>query len=122
VQCNDNHKFIINQESGTNYTIRMKKAFYIYLLLAIVDGLAIGYVDSQPNWDDTGVTVFLILIGTVIFSYLADKKPWLIALAVSGWIPIWAIVSTHNYEAFLALIPGFIGAYTGYFCKRAWTK
>jgi len=100
----------------------MKKAFYIYLLLAIVDGLAIAYVDSQSNWDDTGVTVFLILIGTVIFSFLAERKPWLIGLAVSCWIPLWAVFSTHNYGAFLAFIPGFIGAYAGYFCKRAWVK
>ena len=100
----------------------MKKAVYIYLLLAVVDGLVIAYVDSQSNWDDTGVTVFLILIGTVIFSYLADKKPWLIGLAVSGWIPLWAVVSTHNYGAFLALIPGLIGAYAGYYFKRLLSK
>jgi len=102
--------------------ISMKKAFYIYLLLAIFDGLAIACVDSQPNWDDTGVTVFLILIGTVIFGFLAGKKPWLIGLAVSSWIPLWAIVSTHNYGAFLAFIPGFIGAYAGYYFKSLLSK
>ena len=92
----------------------MKKAFNIYVLLSIVTGLAIAWIDSQPNWDDTGITVGLILLATTIFSFFAVKRPWLIALAVSSWIPAWAILSTHNYGAFLAFIPGFIGAYAGY--------
>lgn len=95
----------------------MKTKFLLYLVLSIVTGLFIAWIDSRPNWDDTGITVFMILCASSLFSFLAGEKPWLIALAVCSWIPIWAIVSTHNYGSFLALVPGFAGAYIGYFVK-----
>jgi len=100
----------------------MKNSFYIYLLLSILSGVSIAYIDSQPDWDDTGITVLLILVGSALFGYLANKKPWIIGLAISIWIPVWAIVSTHNYGGFLALVPGFAGAYAGYYGRKLLTK
>lgn len=81
-------------------------------------GITIAWIDSRPNWDDTGVSAFLVLMAALLCGYLAAKKPWIIALAVSLWIPLYSILSTHNYGAFLALIPGFIGAYAGYLLKK----
>jgi len=100
----------------------MKKTFYLSLFLSILAGLSIAYVDSQPDWDDTGITVLLILVSSLLFSYLANKRPWIIGLAISIWIPVWAIVSTHNYGGFLALVPGFVGAYAGYYGRKLLTK
>jgi uncharacterized membrane protein len=37
---------------------------------------------------------------------------------VSLWVPIFNIVTAHNYGGLFALVPGFIGAYIGYFIKR----
>jgi uncharacterized membrane protein len=96
----------------------MKKPIILPLVLSIVLGIAIAWIDSRPNWDDTGVSVFMVLLAGLLCGYLASQKPWLIALAVSAWIPLFSIISTHNYGAFLALIPGFLGAYIGYFAKR----
>lgn len=96
----------------------MKKSFILSLILAIILGIAIAWIDSRPNWDDTGISVFMVLLVGLLCGYLASQKPWLIAMAVSAWIPLFSIVSAHNYGAFLALIPGFMGAYIGYFAKR----
>ncbi|MDD4971075.1 MAG: hypothetical protein PHT07_16730 [Paludibacter sp.] len=100
----------------------MKNKFNLYFLLAEFSGLAIAWIDSQPTWDDTGITVLLILLASTLFGFLTFIRPWLIALAVSLWIPLWAIMSTHNYGALLAFIPGFAGAYAGYFIKYLISK
>ncbi len=31
--------------------------FPVLLFIAVLIGMTIGWVDSRPNWDDTGVTV-----------------------------------------------------------------
>ena len=96
----------------------MKIQMTLYLILGVILGLAIAWIDSQPGWDDTGVSVFLILTVAASIGYLTGQKPWLAALAVSIWIPLWAVIHTHNYGGFMALLPGFAGAYGGYILKR----
>jgi hypothetical protein len=96
----------------------MKNSLILSALLSVVLGLAIAWVDSSPNWDDTGISVFLVLAAAFLCGFLAAKKPWLIALLVSSWIPLFSIFSTQNFGAFLAFIPGFIGAYAGYLIKK----
>lgn len=95
----------------------MKYKFNIYFLLAEFSGIGIAWIDSQPNWDDTGITVFAILVLATLFGFLTFKKPWLIALAISMWIPLLEIIKTHSYAALFAFVPGFAGAYTGYLIR-----
>ena len=61
----------------------MKKTFNIYFLLAELTGLAIAWIDTQPNWDDTGITVLLVSLIALLFGFLTLKNPWIIAVAVS---------------------------------------
>jgi len=96
----------------------MKKSFYIYFILAIITGLFIAWNDNRPNWDDSGISFFLILISALLFGFLAGKKPWLIALAVGIWLPILSFVSTTDFKIFLLLIPAFIGTYFSFFSKK----
>ena len=95
----------------------MKKISIIVLLLATITGWAIAWIDSRPNWDDTGISVMMVLLAAALFGYLSPQKPWLTALAVSVWIPLASIAISNNFGALIALIPGFIGAYFGYFVK-----
>jgi uncharacterized membrane protein YccC len=96
----------------------MKKQFIISLILAIAIGLIIAWIDTRPHWNDTGVTVFLVLLSALVCGYISSQKPWLISLAVSIWVPIFNIIIAHNYGALLALVPGFIGAYIGYLIRK----
>lgn len=95
----------------------MKKISIIVLLLATITGLAIAWIDSRPNWDDTGISVMMVLLASTLFGYISPQKPWLTALAVSVWISLASIAISNNFGALIALIPGFIGAYFGYFVK-----
>lgn len=88
----------------------MRKFLYA---LAVIIGLVIAYVDSNPGWDDTGITAGLLLISSTILGYLLPRHPWLIALAVGIWIPLVSIFITHNYGGFIALVFSFVGAYSG---------
>ena len=98
------------------------KRFYIpAVIIAIVLGIVIAWIDSSPNWDDTGISVFMVLVAGFLCGYLAGQKPWLIALLVSIWIPLLSIITTPNYGAFLALIPGVLGAYAGHLVRKGFS-
>ena len=97
---------------------KSKKVFLLWSALAMISGIAVAWNDARPNWDDSGISAFLVFFCASIFGYLASRKPWLIALVVAAWIPLYSIVSTHNYGGLLAFIPGFIGAYAGFFFRK----
>jgi hypothetical protein len=85
----------------------------ILFVVALGLGLAIAYVDSRPNWDDTGVTAAAILLTCGMLGALGPKQPWLWALAVGLWIPLLGIALSRNYGSLLALAVAFAGAYAG---------
>lgn len=91
---------------------------YVLLVIAILAGLGIAYVDSRPTWDDTGITAFSIFGACAIFSFLSPRSPWLWALAVGAWVPLAAILLNHNYGGLLALLFAFAGAYAGMLLRR----
>lgn len=99
----------------------MKPKFWILLAAAIGLGLLITWVDSRPHWDDTGITAAAVLFVAALFGMAMPERAWVWALAVGGWIPLQAVILTHNYAAFLALVIAFIGAYLGAFARKAIT-
>ena len=96
----------------------MRKASVILLIPAIMAGIAIAWIDSRPHWDNTGISVLIVLVAAAICGFFTSEKPWLTALAVGIWIPAFGILTTHNFGSLLALVPGFAGAYLGYILKR----
>ncbi|MCB9421779.1 MAG: hypothetical protein H6667_18405 [Ardenticatenaceae bacterium] len=86
----------------------------LLLTVAAVLGLLVTYVDSRPTWDDTGITAVAILFVCGLVAFISYKRPWLFALAVGAWIPLYGILFTHNYGSILTLIIAFIGAYGGW--------
>jgi hypothetical protein len=96
----------------------MKMSFIVSVSLTVVFGIAIACIDSRPNWDDSGISAFLIVISAAVCAFLAREKPWLIALAVAVCIPIYGILTTQNFGSLLALVIGFGGAYAGYLIRK----
>jgi hypothetical protein len=85
----------------------------VLLATAIVFGIAIAYVDSRPRWDDTGITAMAVLFTSATISAIGRDRPWLWALAVGSWIPLWGVIHSRNFGSFLALGFAFAGAYAG---------
>ncbi len=87
--------------------------------LAILLGLLITLVDDSPGWDDTGVSAAMVFTCAGLLSVLHPVRPWLLALSVGLWIPVVGVAFHHNYEATLALVVAFVGAYSGAVVSRA---
>ncbi|HKK19894.1 MAG TPA: hypothetical protein VJ983_00355 [candidate division Zixibacteria bacterium] len=85
----------------------------VVLLLAILAGTMICWIDTRPTWDDTGITVGLILITTAILGAVEPKRAWLTALAVGLWLPLWNIFLNGTYASSVAILFAFAGAYVG---------
>ena len=85
----------------------------ILAAVAVVSGTLIAFVDSRPTWDDTGITVFALLVVSGLLGMLGPKRPWLWALLVGIWLPIYYIGAAHNFSLLITLIFPFFGAYAG---------
>jgi hypothetical protein len=100
----------------------MERRISLVIILAILLGLIVTRIDTRPHWDDTGITVLLLFFASVVCGYLIPRHPWLIALAVCTWIPLYNILVSRNYGSLLALLPGLAGAYTGFYLKKNLVK
>lgn len=98
------------------------KKFWVPFLLAVAVGAIISWIDTRPNWDDTGITAGLIFISTASLSLMNPRYPWLWALAVGVWIPLLSIINQGNYSATLAIILAFFGAYSGWLVQKVIQK
>lgn len=91
----------------------------VLFVVAMGVGLAIAYVDSRPTWDDTGITAGTVLIAAGILGALGPERPWLWALCVGGWIPLFGILHGWNGTSLLAVGIALVGAYGGMLVRRA---
>ena len=87
-----------------------KQKFILSLLLSLLAGAMILYMDSRPGWDDTGITAGVIVVTSALFGFLLPARPWIWALTVSGWIPLYAIVLSGDFKMLLVSVFGFAGA------------
>lgn len=91
----------------------------VLLTIATALGAAITWLDLGPHWDDTGVTVGLLLLVTAALGVITPRWAWRWALAVGVWIPAIEISRDGNPGALIALGVAFVGAYIGSFIGKA---
>ena len=92
-------------------------------LLALALGLLAGYIDFHVK--EVRLPVLLILLFACLLSLAHPKGAWRWALIVGGGIPLAHFIGRaigyappypilpNIFATFLALIPAFIGAYSG---------
>jgi hypothetical protein len=93
----------------------------ILLTVAVLAGWFIAFVDSRPTWDDTGITAGMILLSSGLLTLLGYRRPWLIALAIGLWTPVYETFLSRNFTVtgvilfpLVVLLISFIGAYAGW--------
>jgi len=94
----------------------------LLLGIAVLAGLFSAYVDSRPNWDDTGILVGGLLLISGLLTLLGHWRPWLIALAVGIWIPFYEIFKSHDFMMLVILLIPLIGAYGGWLVRSGIQK
>jgi hypothetical protein len=92
--------------------------FLIILIVAVVIGLFIAWVDTRPHWDDTGITVAMVFLSSAVLGSMMRRHAWLLALALGVWIPLVNIIQFNNYGSVFAIVVAFAGAYAGAFLRR----
>jgi hypothetical protein len=92
--------------------------FWICLSCALIFGLLIAWMDSSPNWDDAGITAGTLVFITGILGLIAPERPWLWALAVGIWIPLYGIMARADFSMLVVLIFPFAGAYAGALMRK----
>jgi len=78
-------------------------------------GLAIAWMDTGPNWDDTGVTAGALLF-TAALGSIAGIKPWLSAALVV--LPLLVVELSAGIGILIAILFPVAGAYAGMFVRN----
>jgi predicted acyltransferase len=87
-------------------------------LVAAAISVTLGYLDSRPSWDDTGITAALLLLTSAMSAGLSGRRPWLWALLTGVWIPVFEVWGTAGLASLAALGVSTIGAFGGYLLLR----
>ena len=87
-------------------------------VVAALLGSCIAYVDSQPTWDDTGVTAAALVVAAGLVS-LARPRAWLPIGVVVG-LPIVAfnVARFGRWDSALAVAFSLLGAAIGGSVRR----
>lgn len=93
-----------------------RDAFLVVASIGI--GLAIAYIDAQPNWDDAGITATMLLLMAALVSGTSARRPWLWAILIGVWTPLLEF-SSAGWAGLAALGVAAVGAAAGYLLVRA---
>ncbi len=92
---------------------RWTKGDIAAVLAALAAGLAIGWVDSRPTWDDTGITVGAVVLSAGLLALLRPRPWWAIALAVGVPLPVLAVLSRGGLASVVAIAFALVAAAIG---------
>jgi len=88
------------------------------VIVAVIVGAVIGYVDSRPNWDDTAVTAGAVLLAAIVLASIRPGAAWLIGLALGLPVVVFNVVTRRNWASVLAIGFSMVGAGIGYGISR----
>lgn len=94
----------------------------ILLIIGMLAGLFLAYVDALPNWDDTGILAGALLLTSGLLTLLGYRRPWLMALAIGLWIPLHDIFISHDWRMLIVLLIPLVGAYAGWAAHQIFRK
>ena len=83
----------------------------VAITVAILGGIFIGWIDTSPRWDDTALTVFSLMLISAAGTFIARRKPWLIAILVALWVPLMNVIKYGHWASVFAFLPSLLSAY-----------
>ena len=100
---------------------RVLRNAWLTAALSLGVGCAIGFVESRPTWDDTGITAGAVFLASLVVSAARPRSAWLTGLLVG--VPVLAFnVALHGgFASAIAVVIGLAGAGIGYLIGGAVT-
>ncbi|HTP14178.1 MAG TPA: hypothetical protein VMM37_11145 [Bacteroidota bacterium] len=92
--------------------------FWLLFCASLFAGLILAWIDTRPNWDDTGIEVGIILCSSFCFGFAQPRFAWLWAVLVGIWIPVINVFVQHDFMSCVILFISFIGAYAGVLIQK----
>jgi hypothetical protein len=92
--------------------------FLIILAAVVAAGILIGWMDTRPTWDDTGITVTAILAATFIPGILYPSRAWLWALLVGCAVALFNLIPDGHTGGLVAIPISVCSAYAGVFIRK----
>ncbi len=89
---------------------------------AAAAGVAIGFLDSRPGWDDTGITAGLLILAAGLVAGISGRRPWLWAILVGAGTPLFEIPTGGSPASLAALGFAAVGALVGWLVARGWPR
>jgi hypothetical protein len=84
------------------------------ILIAIAIGCVLGYVDSRPGWDDTGVTAGAVLISAAALALARPRAAAPVGVLVGLPVVLFDTILHGGYGSLLAFAFSMAGAALGY--------
>ena len=94
------------------------RSSFTVLVIALLMGCAIGYIDSRPSWDDTGITAGLIMLSAAALTFGAPKRAAIIALFVGAPVVLFNYLTSGRLDSLIALLMAVVGAGIGFSLRR----
>ncbi len=92
------------------------------IVVAVVAGIALAYLDSQPGYDATGVTAAGLAIAALVAVLIEGSGRFVrvaaLAVLVGIWIPIIEIAAPGTYGSLLSFVFSAVGAFIGWVIVR----
>jgi len=89
------------------------------VLLAVLIGCGIAYVDSRATWDDAGVTAGALFITSAVLSAVSPRAAWLIGIVVGLPVLAFNVVLHGNFGAVIGIVVSLVGAGVGFWIGKA---
>ncbi|HUR82043.1 MAG TPA: hypothetical protein VM733_14860 [Thermoanaerobaculia bacterium] len=90
----------------------------LLIAIAAAAGSVIGYVDSRPGWDDTGITAGTLLLTACVLATLRPRAAALIGLAAGLPVVLFNVIVHGGFGSLLAIAFSMAGAAVGYGLNR----
>jgi hypothetical protein len=85
---------------------------------ALLYGAVLAWIDTRPNWDDTGISAALVVAGSAVLAAMAPSLWPVIALAVTLPLVAANVAGTGTWAAVLAIPFGLVGALVGWLPRK----
>ena len=87
-------------------------------VVALLAGVAIGFVDSRPTWDDTGVTAVSLLLAAGVLAAIRPRVWWLAGLLVGLPVLGFNYLAQGRFDSAIAIVFALAGAGAGAWLGR----